>query len=73
VLDRETQDVRAAEAVALFCYQGKKWMGAFAATLGGLNMLVFVGGIGENAPQSASGFARSWDSLEPNSKRSETR
>ena len=50
LLDRETQDVRAAEAVALFCYQVKKWIGAFVAALGGLNTLVFAGGIGENAP-----------------------
>jgi acetate kinase len=50
LLDRETEDVRAAEAVALFCYQVKKWIGAFAAALGGLDTLVFAGGIGENAP-----------------------
>lgn len=50
LLDGETQDVRAAEAVALFCYQIKKWIGAFAAALGGLDTLVFAGGIGENAP-----------------------
>ncbi len=50
LLDREAQDVRAAEAVALFCYQIKKWIGAFAAALGGLDTLVFSGGIGENAP-----------------------
>jgi acetate kinase len=50
LLDRETQDVRAAEAVALFCYQVKKWIGAFAAALGGLDTLVFAGGIGEKAP-----------------------
>jgi acetate kinase len=50
LLDREAQDVRAAEAVALFCYQVKKCIGAFAAALGGLDMLVFAGGIGENAP-----------------------
>jgi acetate kinase len=46
----ETRDVRAAEAIALFCYQVKKWIGAFAAALGGLDTLVFAGGIGENAP-----------------------
>jgi acetate kinase len=51
LLDHETHDVRAAEAVALFCYQVKKWIGAFAATLGGLDTLVFAGGIGENAPE----------------------
>jgi len=46
----EATDVRAAEAVALFCYQAKKWIGAYAAALGGLDTLVFAGGIGENAP-----------------------
>jgi acetate kinase len=50
LLDRETKDVRAAEAVALFCYQAKKWVGACAAALSGLDTLVFAGGIGENAP-----------------------
>jgi acetate kinase len=50
LLEREAHDVRAAEAVALFCYQVKKWIGAFAAALGGLDTLVFAGGIGEHAP-----------------------
>ena len=49
LLGREKQDVRAAEAITLFCYQGKKWIGAFAAALGGLDTLVFTGGIGENS------------------------
>jgi acetate kinase len=50
LLVREADDVRSAEAVALFCYQVKKFIGAFAAALGGLDTLVFAGGIGENAP-----------------------
>ncbi len=50
LLDLELEDVRAAEAIALFCYQVKKWIGAFAAALGGVDTLVFAGGIGENAP-----------------------
>ena len=50
LLEHEKRDVRAAEAVALFCYQAKKWIGAYAAALGGLDTLVFAGGIGENAP-----------------------
>jgi len=50
LLAREALDVRAAEAIALFCYQAKKWIGSFAAALGGLDTLVFAGGIGENAP-----------------------
>ena len=49
LLEREANDVRAAEAVALFCYQAKKLTGAYAAVLGGLDTLVFAGGIGENA------------------------
>ena len=50
LLECEAHDVRAAEAVALFCYQIKKRIGAYAAALGGLDTLVFSGGIGENAP-----------------------
>jgi acetate kinase len=50
LLAKEADDVRAAEAVTLFCYQAKKWIGSFAAALGGLDTLVFAGGIGEHAP-----------------------
>ena len=50
LLDQEAGDVRAAEAVALFCYQAKKCIGSFAAALGGLDTLVFAGGMGENSP-----------------------
>ena len=49
LLALEDGDPRAAEALALFCYQAKKWIGAFAAALGGLDTLVFAGGVGENA------------------------
>jgi len=49
LLASESHDPRAAEAVALFCYQAKKWMGSFAAALDGLDTLVFSGGIGENS------------------------
>lgn len=50
LLKVESVDIRAAEAVELFCYQAKKWIGAFAAALGGIDTLVFAGGIGENSP-----------------------
>ena len=50
LLAKEAGDVRARDAVALFCYQAKKWIGAFAAALGGLDAIVFSAGIGENAP-----------------------
>ena len=49
LLERETTDSRAREAIAIFCYQAKKWIGAYTAALGGLDTLVFAGGIGENA------------------------
>jgi acetate kinase len=51
LIAHEAKDPRAAEAVALFCYQTKKWIGSFTAALGGLDTLVFAGGIGENAAQ----------------------
>jgi len=44
-------DSRAAEAVELFCYQIKKYIGSYAAVLQGLDTLVFSGGIGEHAPE----------------------
>jgi len=46
----ESGDAAAADAVGMFCYQVKKAIGAFAAVLGGLDALVFTGGIGENSP-----------------------
>ncbi len=49
LLDQEVADPRAAAAVELFCYQAKKFLGALAAVLGGLDTLVFTGGIGEHA------------------------
>jgi acetate kinase len=49
LLDREQEDPRAAEAVALFCYQARKFLGALVVALGGLDTLIFTGGIGEHA------------------------
>jgi len=51
LLAKENEDVRAGEAVALFCYQVKKAIGSFAAALCGVDTLIFSGGIGENSPQ----------------------
>jgi acetate kinase len=51
LLARESTDVRAAEAIAVFCYQARKWLCAMAGALAGLDTLVFAGGIGENAPE----------------------
>jgi acetate kinase len=49
LLKQEPADQRAALAVSLFCYQAKKFLGALAAVLGGLDTLVFTAGIGEHA------------------------
>lgn len=54
LLELQAKDNRAAEAVDLFCYQAKKWIGSFAAVLDGLDTLVFAGGIGENSPEIRS-------------------
>ncbi len=51
LIERQTNDVRAAEAVEMFCYQTRKSIGGFAAVLGGLETLVFAGGIGENSSE----------------------
>ncbi len=50
LLLHESNDLRAKEAIEVFCYQTKKWIGSFSAALGGLDTLVFAGGIGENVP-----------------------
>jgi acetate kinase len=61
LLARETTDSRAADAVALFCYQARKFLGSLVAALGGLDTLVFTAGIGE---RSAVIRARICDGLE---------
>jgi acetate kinase len=50
LLDRQSTDPRAAEAIDSFCYAAKKHVASLAAALGGLDSLVFAGGIGEHAP-----------------------
>ncbi len=49
LLGKEASDPRAADAVTLFCYLARKSVGALAATLGGLDTLIFTAGIGEHA------------------------
>ena len=49
LLERRDREPAAAQAVSMFCYQLRKSIGAFAAALGGLDLLVFTGGIGERA------------------------
>jgi len=51
LLERRGQDARAADAVDLYVYQARKWIGAMTAALGGLDTLVFSGGIGERSAE----------------------
>lgn len=60
---REKKDVRAAEAIALFCYQAKKWICALTGALEGLDTLIFAGGIGENAPEVRARICRGLEFL----------
>jgi acetate kinase len=63
LLSRRASDAKAAEAVDLFCYLIKKYIGAYAAALGGLDTLVFSGGIGEHSPESRAGICQGLEFL----------
>ena len=69
LLERRAGDLAAAEAVELFVYQAKKYIGALVAVLGGLDTLVFTGGIGERAApvrwEIAQGLAHLGVELDP--------
>ncbi|MBC7651014.1 MAG: acetate/propionate family kinase [Deinococcales bacterium] len=54
LLQLQHTDTRAAEAIELFCYETKKYIGSYAAALGGLEIVVFSGGIGEHVPEVRS-------------------
>lgn len=47
----ENGDAHALEAISIFCYRIKKYIGAYSVALGGLDVVVFTGGIGENSPE----------------------
>jgi acetate kinase len=51
LIANRAHDEKARDAFDLFCYQAKKWIGAYTAVLGGLDTLVFSGGIGEHSPE----------------------
>jgi acetate kinase len=65
VAQRE-KDPRAAEAVDLFCHSARKFIGAFAAEMGGLDCLVFSGGIGEHSPPVRAQICQNLEFLEIN-------
>jgi len=63
LLARRANDEKAREAYELFCYQAKKWIGAYTAALGGLDTLVFAGGIGERSPEVRAKICEGLDYL----------
>jgi acetate kinase len=63
LINRRNDDRRAAEAVDLFCYSVRKMIGAFAAALGGVDTLVFSGGIGEHSAEARAGICDGLDFL----------
>jgi acetate kinase len=63
LIEHRSTDARADEAVDLFCYQAKKFVGAFTAALGGLDTLIFSGGIGEHSPEVRQGICQGLEHL----------
>jgi acetate kinase len=63
LLSHEAEDPHAAQAVELYCYQARKYVGAMAATLGGLDTFVFTAGVGANAPRIRSRICRGLEFL----------
>jgi acetate kinase len=63
LLTARATDSRAGDAVDLFCYQAKKYLCALTAALGGLDTIVFAGGIGEHAPEVRAGICDGLDFL----------
>jgi acetate kinase len=47
---KEHDDRRVRLAIEIFCYRSRKYIGAFLASMGGADAIVFTGGIGENSP-----------------------
>jgi acetate kinase len=63
LLLRRRTDTAANEAVESFCYQARKTLGALTAVLGGLDTLVFTGGIGENSAEVREGICQGLEFL----------
>jgi acetate kinase len=60
---RRDHDERARDAFDLYCYQARKWIGAYSAVLGGLDTLVFSGGIGEHSPEARAAICEGLEYL----------
>jgi acetate kinase len=67
-------NARAKLALEMFCYRIKKYIGSYAAAMGGVDAVVFTGGIGENSVTMRAGICNGLDflGLEFDSKKNET-
>lgn len=63
LLDKRKSDLNADQAVEMFCYQVRKHIGALTAVLGGIDTLIFTGGIGENASPVRLGICQGLEHL----------
>ena len=63
LLEKRETDAEAALAVEMFCYQARKFIGSYAAALGGMDTLVFTGGIGEHASEIRAEICRGLEHL----------
>jgi acetate kinase len=63
LLANRERDLRAALALDVFAWSARKWVGAMTATMGGIDTLVFTGGIGEHAAQVRASIARGLEHL----------
>jgi acetate kinase len=63
IINQKDTDTRAEDAFTVFCYQAKKYLGACTAVLGGLDLVVFTGGIGENSPEVRTQICKGLDFL----------
>jgi acetate kinase len=54
----EEGDERAVLALRMYDYRVKKYIGAYAAAMGGVDLLIFTGGIGENAYDTRENICR---------------
>ena len=63
LLAARATDPAARDALDIFCYQVRKFIGAYAAALGGIDLLVFTGGIGEHSPEVRAQICKDLDFL----------
>ena len=63
LLEKQAAEPHAAQAIELFCYTARKHLGAMSAAIGGIDALVFTGGIGERAAPVRSMICHGLDYL----------